>query len=71
MEGCDPCSVLGTKKGEAFDLVLKEAMLQRLREISISETLITTIIHLYEAILGCLCTMQGLSYLIRIPIGVT
>jgi hypothetical protein len=55
---------------KAFDFVSREALLQRLKDIDISATLLTAITHLYESILGRLCTAHGLSDFIRSTIGV-
>jgi len=55
---------------KAFDSVLREALLQRLRDIGISATLLTAIMHLYESVLGHLHAAHGMSDFIRSTIGV-
>jgi hypothetical protein len=55
---------------KAFDSVSREAPFQRLRDIGISTTLLTTIMHLYESILGRLRTAHGMSDFIQSTIGV-
>lgn len=46
---------------KAFDFVLRETLLQRLRDINISATLLIAITHLYESVLGRLCMVHGIS----------
>ena len=46
---------------KAFDIVSREALFQRLCDISISETLLSSIMRLYESILGCLSMAHVLS----------
>jgi hypothetical protein len=41
-----------------------------LRDIVISQTLLTVIMHLYEWVLGCLCIVHEMSDLIKSSIGV-
>ncbi|KAH9293842.1 hypothetical protein KI387_040956, partial [Taxus chinensis] len=55
---------------KAFDSVPREALFRRLRDIGISETLLTAIMRLYEEVLGRLRTSVGLSDFIRSTIGV-
>ena len=62
------CCFLDFRK--AFDSVLREDLLKRLKDIDISTTLLTAIMRLYEFILGRLRTTQGLSEFIRSTIGV-
>lgn len=61
------CYIVDFRK--AFDLVSRDAMFKRLSDIGISEILIVSIMCLYEAILGHLRTLSGLSDLIRGPLG--
>lgn len=44
-----------------FDSIPREAMLQKLKDIGISKIHITTVMHLYEVVLGHLHTTHGLS----------
>jgi hypothetical protein len=46
---------------KAFDTMFRQELFQRLRNISIFETLLTAIMRLYESVLGCLRMAQGLS----------
>ena len=55
---------------KAFDLVSREDLFQRLRDIGISTKLLTAIMRLYESILGRLREVGGLSEFIRSTIGV-
>jgi hypothetical protein len=55
---------------KAFDSVPWEALFQRLKDIGIFDTLLTTIMRLYELVLGRLRTVQGISDFIRSTIGV-
>jgi hypothetical protein len=55
---------------KAFDTVPHEALFQRLRDINISETLLETIMRLYESVLGRLKLAHGLSDFIQSTIGV-
>jgi hypothetical protein len=50
--------------------VPREALFQRLRDIGISETLLSAIMRLYESVLGRLRTTHGISDFIRSTIGV-
>jgi hypothetical protein len=55
---------------KAFDSIPREALLQRLKDIGISVTLLTAIMHLYESVLGRLHTTHGMSNFILSTIGV-
>jgi hypothetical protein len=55
---------------KAFGTVPYEALFQRLRDINIFETLLATIIRLYESVLGCLRLAHDLSDFIQSTIGV-
>ena len=46
---------------KAFDTVSREALFQRLLDISISKTLLASIMILYESVLGCLSMARVLS----------
>jgi hypothetical protein len=54
---------------KAFDSVPREALLQRLRDIGISATLLTTIMRLYESVLGRLRAAHGMSDFIEALLG--
>ena len=45
---------------KAFDSIPREALFQRLRDIGISEILLTIIMRLYETVIGRLKTTKGL-----------
>jgi hypothetical protein len=53
-----------------FDFVPQEALFQRPKDIGISETLLTTIVCLYQPFLGHLCTTHKISNFISSTIGV-
>jgi hypothetical protein len=53
-----------------FDFVSREALFQRFRDIGILDTLLSTIMRLYESVLGRLCTTHGILDFIRSTLGV-
>ena len=46
---------------KAFDFVPRMALLQKLREIEISDMMLTAIMHLYEKVIGRFKTSEGFS----------
>jgi hypothetical protein len=55
---------------KAFDFISPKAPFQRLKDIGISQTLLTAIMCLYESVLGRLRTVHGMFDFIRSTIGV-
>ena len=55
---------------KAFDFAPRVALFQRLWDIVIIETLLTTIMRLYESVLGHLCTAHKISDFIKSTNGV-
>lgn len=55
---------------KAFDYVPQEVLFQRLQDIGISETILTSLMRLYKSVLGHLRTSHGVSVFIISTIGV-